>query len=318
MKKSAPYILLFFFIITLVGCNHDEPQGTTILIANNSGDGIYRATNFGTFIPSNAGLNGNGKYVRCFLDRGFEVLIGTKDGVYKSSDNGSSWKAINTGIGATSKQITSLMEIKGKVYAGSFGGGVYISENNGGKWEAKSSGLAAEGLKVSGLLYHNEVLYAATYNGMYRLEGDSWKEVNNGLTDQEDKTVVGITSKGSEVFIATSGRGVKKSKDKGENWIDLNEGLPDLMVNSIYANDTTLLIGTSEKGVYRYADKTWKDLNNGLTEPGKKIRSIAAKKGVMVIGTVGGAIYHSDDNGFSWEETSGNAITGDVWGILIR
>lgn len=54
------------------------------------------------------------------------------NGVYLSTDNGSSWTAVNSGL--TNTSILSLAVMGTNLFAGTAGSGVYRSTNNGASW----------------------------------------------------------------------------------------------------------------------------------------------------------------------------------------
>jgi hypothetical protein len=81
--------------------------------------------------------------------------------VFLSTNNGSSWAAVNTGLANTN--IWSLAVSGTILFAGSAGGGVFLSTNNGSSWAAVNTGLAnnyVDALAVSGTN-----LFAGTYDG---------------------------------------------------------------------------------------------------------------------------------------------------------
>ena len=63
-------------------------------------------------------------------------------GVFKSTNGGGNWSAVNTGLTAT--YVTALAidpETPTTLYAGTWGGGVFKSTNGGGNWSAVNTGL---------------------------------------------------------------------------------------------------------------------------------------------------------------------------------
>src|SRR5437879_12479954 len=61
-----------------------------------------------------------------------------RSGVFKSTDGGESWSAVNTGL-PNPKQVSVLAidpQTSATLYAGTYGGGVFKSNTSGGRWSA--------------------------------------------------------------------------------------------------------------------------------------------------------------------------------------
>src|ERR1039457_1446008 len=93
-------------------------------------------------IISNDNLNAqwvqtNGPYggvVNCLAVSGTNIFAGTYGGgIYLSSNNGTSWTAVNNGLPA-SCNITALAVSGTNVFAGADDFGIYLSTNNGTSW----------------------------------------------------------------------------------------------------------------------------------------------------------------------------------------
>ncbi len=62
-----------------------------------------------------------------------DIFAGTGGGVFRSTDNGDNWSAINTGL--TNTRVLALaMNSNGDIFAGTRGGGVFRSSDNGDNW----------------------------------------------------------------------------------------------------------------------------------------------------------------------------------------
>jgi photosystem II stability/assembly factor-like uncharacterized protein len=120
-------------------------------------------------------------------------LAGTEeDGVWKSTDHGKTWVAVNAGLKHPTVYVIAFAPgDKGTVYLGTHGGGVYRSDDGGTTWLQKSKGL--EPPDVHGLVVLPSVpgtVFAGTLNGgLFRStdRGDSWT-----FNSQEDAQVWGI------------------------------------------------------------------------------------------------------------------------------
>ena len=118
-------------------------------------------------------------------------MRGLGGGVFKSTNGGGNWSAVNTGLTSTSN-VSALAidpDDAGHPLCGDriSDGGVFKSTNGGGNWSAVNTGLTAT--SVSALAIDPKTpatLYAGTYNGgVFKSTngGGNWSAVNTGLTD---------------------------------------------------------------------------------------------------------------------------------------
>jgi len=84
----------------------------------------------------------NGGEVICLAASGTNLYAGTSNsGVFLSTNNGTSWTAVNSGL--TNTLVQSLAVSGTNLFAGTVGsgGGVFLSTNNGTSWTLVNSGL---------------------------------------------------------------------------------------------------------------------------------------------------------------------------------
>ncbi|HEY5123677.1 MAG TPA: regulator, partial [Ignavibacteria bacterium] len=107
-----------------------------------------------------------GGTVQCFLAvSGTNLFAGTLlDGVYLSTNNGTSWTAVNSGFSKNYNvaNVHSLAVSGTNLFAGT-GGGVYLSTNNGTSWDSVNTGLT--NTYVSALAVSGTNLFAGTAGG---------------------------------------------------------------------------------------------------------------------------------------------------------
>src|SRR5689334_21695909 len=80
-----------------------------------------------------------GGHITSFAVSGTDLFAGTGGGVFHSTNNGTSWTQVNTGL--TTTDVLSLADSGTNLYAGTNGGGVFRSTNNGASWTQASAGL---------------------------------------------------------------------------------------------------------------------------------------------------------------------------------
>lgn len=64
------------------------------------------------------------------------------DGVFRSTDSGGSWSAVNTGLDLNVDALAIDPATPSTLYAGSYDSGVFQSTNSGGSWTAVNTGLS--------------------------------------------------------------------------------------------------------------------------------------------------------------------------------
>ena len=111
----------------------------------------------------------NGPYggdVYCFAVSGTNLFAGTGDGVFLSTDNGTSWTRASTGL--TGTYVSSFAVSGTNLFAGTYGfsGGVFLSTDNGTSWTQASTGLTST--LVSALAVSGTNLFAGTDGGVWR------------------------------------------------------------------------------------------------------------------------------------------------------
>jgi photosystem II stability/assembly factor-like uncharacterized protein len=98
-------------------------------------------------------------------------------GVFKSTDGGATWSAVNTGL--TNKSVWALAidpTAPNTLYAGTYGG-VFKSTNGGASWSAVNSGLTNTAVFALAIdPTDSNTLYAGTYGG------GVFKSINGGTT----------------------------------------------------------------------------------------------------------------------------------------
>jgi photosystem II stability/assembly factor-like uncharacterized protein len=112
---------------------------------------------------------------------GATLYAGTYGGMFRSSSEGVSWQAINTGITAT--RIYTMEESRGSFLVGSEGSGAFRTSDNGATWQSANAGL--RGVFIGAFAKTNEGLYLCSYNDRstpdWRNNG-VYRSLDNGVT----------------------------------------------------------------------------------------------------------------------------------------
>ncbi|HXX64685.1 MAG TPA: T9SS type A sorting domain-containing protein, partial [Bacteroidota bacterium] len=136
---------------------------------------------------------------------GTNLFAGTGGGVSLSTNNGTSWTAVNAGLTYT---IVHALAVSGSnLFAGTAGGGIFLSTNNGTSWTAASTGLT--NTDVSDLAVSGTNLFAGTNDGIFLStnNGTSWTAASTGLTNSY---VLSLAVSGTNLFAGTAAASVWK------------------------------------------------------------------------------------------------------------
>jgi hypothetical protein len=225
---------------------------------------------------------------------GTNLFAGTALGVFLSTNNGTIWTAVNTGL--TNRFVSGLAVCGTNLFAGTLGGGVFLSTNNGTSWTAVNTGLTnriAGGFAVSGTN-----LFVGTSGGVFLStnNGASWTAVNTGLTRWG---VSDFAVSGTNVFVGNDS-GVFRSTNDGTSWTAVNTGLTNTNVTAFAVSGTNLFAGTNGGGVFLSTNNgtSWTAVNIGLTI--SYVYALAVSGTNLFAGTSLTGVFLSTNNGTSW------------------
>ncbi|MBN1128000.1 MAG: hypothetical protein JXA71_03390 [Chitinispirillaceae bacterium] len=239
-----------------------------------------------------------GGQVNALAIMGTHLLAGTSDsGVFRSSDSGVHWLAVNTGL--TNRDIKALTVRGTALFAGTYGGGVFRSTDSGAHWEAINTGIST--LNIQALGGNDSFLFAGTSGGGVCRSSDSgvhWLEVSNGLVHVNIFSI-GVTRR--YVFVGTWGGSAFRTEDNGLNWYLVTNGLFDPRENIIpycfAVADTFLFAGTGGGGIFRAKDsaRAWYPFATGLPDTAF-VTALALREDTLFAATQNG-VFRSIANG---------------------
>jgi hypothetical protein len=203
-----------------------DPSAPRTLYA--AGSGVYKSTNGGnSWSRSNPSVAGFAFYVHALAidpSRPTTIYAGgsiysvgsgsyepQSGGVFRSTDAGATWTAVNVGL--TSTDVRSLAIdpwSPSTLYAGA-SGGVFKSTNAGESWTEVNAGLSLSYLSVQALAIDPSrpgTLYAGTGNaGVFKSTngGASWTALNAGLTNLTVNALAVDPSTPSRIYAGTNG-----------------------------------------------------------------------------------------------------------------
>jgi hypothetical protein len=256
-----------------------------------------------TSISRSQWIQTNGPFgadVRSFAVQGTNIYAGTtRGGVFRSSDNGTSWKQVSYGM--ESQSIYAITSNGIALYAGG-NAGVYLSIDSGERWTLINNGLTLIGNGVHALATIGSSIFAGTNLGVFVSvdNGTNWKAANKGLAGKMGNGISSFATSGNNIFAGTYGGGVFLSTDLGVSWTSVSAGLTNKVVESITIKQAYIFAGTFGGGIEVSTNNgtSWMQQNSGLTDT--NIMSLTASGNDVYAGTYWGNIFHSSDNGNNW------------------
>lgn len=297
--------------------------------------------------------------------------------VQESRDLGQTWSHRDQGMEYPPEaphQLTRVWHVEpgpasepGLIYAGVERAGLFRRQTRDGDWEpvdvlnnhptAESWEPGGGGLCLHTVFFDPEDptrLYAAvSAGGGYRSDdgGASWQPINRGvradfLPDPYPPTgqcvhKMALHPKRPHVLFQQNHCGVYRSDDRGDNWVDIGEGLSSDFgfPLALHPHDPETLylapqIGSDRRyfpegrmAVWRSRDsgESWESLTQGLPE--ESYQGVL-REGLAVdplepcgvyVGTTGGGLFNSRDQGETWEQLAGYlpAIRSVSTGIVV-
>ncbi len=335
-----------------------DPSNSTTLYAGTLANGVFKSTNGGqNWTAASSGLPA----VALFGIPGILPVVTSlaidpsnpatvyagvtagelTDGVFKSTDGGQSWTAVNFDLTPTSVFALVLDPASpATIYAGTFGKGVFKSSTGGQSWAAINSGLAAAVVPALALDVSSPgTLYAGTGNGVFKStnSGQSWIAANSGIRNAlvtalaVDPTNPATVYAGTGIPGGSGSTGVFKTTDGGASWTAAHSDIPLVPApdgsfskgsSTVYslgidpASPDTLYSGTISGGVFKSIDggRSWATANSGLasmlTFPGLTgvfvvpLAIDPANPATIYVGTFGSGVFKSTDGAATWQPTT--------------
>lgn len=217
---------------TALGVNIYACGGNQIYVSSDNGASwnIINSTGLSLGVKSTIIFSsGNNLFINNTGNSNPDSLYG---GIYKSTDNGITWKPFNSGLPFTqsyNQKVYPLITAFTKV------GNDLI--------------IAADTTDAADVLVNSTgVIFKSTDNGT------AWISKNNGLPTKADGNYASLFSliTTGNILIAGTSEGICYSSDSGENWNDFNADLPTrVFVSALSADNQFITAGTSENVWHR-------------------------------------------------------------------
>ena len=204
-------------------------------------------------------------------------FISLPNGVFRSTDNGTTWTAVNNGL-PEPLWVSVLVVSDTHLFAGT-GSGVFRSTNNGTSWTEVNTGLTDSvvlSLTVSGIY-----LFAGTNSDVFRSSnnGTTWTAADSGLP-VNIAAVNAFAVSGPNIFLGAGNpfgggdAGVFLSTNSGTSWTEVKAGLTNTNVMSLAVSGEKLFAGTYPSGVFLSTNNgaSWAPANTPFSEFSEMLR----------------------------------------------
>ena len=260
----------------------------------------------------------------------------TRAGMFRSRDDGRTWHEINAGI--LHKPVWSIAQDprRGTLFVGTSPANVFVSTDRGDTW------TACEGLetlpttkgwhgpvpphvsRMKGLALSADdppVVYGAIEEGwaVRSLDGGkTWEQIDNGV--DHDSHWIAVMSNDQKVVVASTGKGMFRSVDRGEHWEEANVGLEERRYTSAPlvshpARPGVLLTAVTRVGPGRWSrpeggdsafarsedgGQRWSTFTDGLPQP-----CVSVPRGLAIAADAPDICFAGMMDGTVWMSTNG-------------
>ncbi len=262
------------------------------------------------------------------------------DGVFRSTDSGTTWAAVNTGLGNTTVfGLAVKPDTAGTVYAAT-NDGVYKTTNAGTSWASANTGLTATGITAIAVdpTSTGKVYAGASENGrggVFRSTngGTSWTAINSAdLNIAKTIRVLAVDPLSGAVYAGTAGKGIFKTPNGGTTWAVVNNGLSNKFVMALAPHPVepnVIYAGTLGSGIYVSTNGggQWANVSNGIgnqriaalmVDPEAEQSSLEKPDpaATLYAGTLGGGMFRSEDSSNSWTQVNTGLIGNNVAAVV--
>jgi hypothetical protein len=259
----------------------------------------------------------NGPYgtTICLLEVGTNIYAGTNIGVFRSTNNGTSWIDVTNDLPFNdNSSITSLAISGNNIFAGvqnDLGAprGLFLSTNNGTNWVKVTNDLPESNIYVGSLAVSGTNIFLGTWNrGVYLStnNGTNWTQTGLG-----NNWVNSLAINGTNIFAGTYYNGVYLSTNNGTNWTQVSNGLRVIDSTQIFGSlafiGNNVFVGSSPDGIFLSTNNgtNWTKVNNGLPSINISVTSFAIS-GTNIFASTDSGVFLSTNTGTNWTNVSDN------------
>jgi len=171
---------------------------------------------------------------------------------------------------------------------------------------------------VTSLASSGNNLYAGTVNGVYKTtnNGDSWTQINNGLSNIRVNKIAAL---GSKVVVISNDSNLYISNNNGSSWTNINNGLFSKKIlyglklygSNIYLTANGPFNGYSQDVYYSSNNgSNWINLLN-YSANDNNVRDIDVQNSNILVGDSELGIWISTNNGLNWDHGNAGWISNE-------
>ncbi|MBA4317168.1 MAG: hypothetical protein C0412_02100 [Flavobacterium sp.] len=260
--------------------------------------GVFATTDDGdNWTSKNEGIEE--QLIMALATSGKSLFAGSYGGVYFSKDYGLSWSETSR---ECNTPIFCLGVADSSIYAGARDASVFLSTNNGTNWKELAWNSKVYNVREIAIKDNNIFVGTWFYGAFHSSDnGVTWLPVNEGLPENPNfphlsypdlySPVNAIAFSENFIFAGTSFGGIFRSSDKGESWIEVNNGLTDINVTALIRTGANLFAGTNSGKVFLSTNNgsSWTSISTGLEN--FQITEIKAIGDNIFVGTYGGGVW---------------------------
>jgi len=261
-------------------------QSSDGLLLGTVGGNIYQNTTSGWNLLND---EMNVGFIWSMLEYNGIIYAGTDQGLYKY--DGSNWVAMEL-----SGDVRAILILNNTLYATVWGSGVFYSNDEGQTWNAMNEGLIY--YSTQPLIVVGDDLFVGIFGQgvlKYDFENSTWIEL-----PIQCKYIWTLTADANgNIYAGTSGSGVYVSKDGGNNWTQINTGLPDQYIYLLATYDNEIYAATWFGGIYKLSESDgstnfWQNI--GMSGIQVSSMYIDKSSGTLFTGTSYGTVYKLVEN----------------------
>jgi ligand-binding sensor domain-containing protein len=242
--------------------------------------------------------------VLSFTIKGTNLFAGTTDGVFRSTNNGTTWMPVDQGLLIPYTDyyfIHAMAAFDTNIFIAT-GYGMYRSTDNGNDWDWDNWGFPRPYLFINTLAISSTKVLASTRESVFLStnSGESWNKVDSSATDLSATSLAVI---GTNLWAGTENGAFLSAN--GSHWAPASIGLPQsTQINCFAVSGSDLFAGTLNGGIHSFPNNGtgWTKRNEGMTS--NSVNAIAVSGRNLFAGTADGGICVSNNNGWTWTEVN--------------